>query len=61
MILKKQTTVLALVSATEVLVLVWNETPQLICQYSVVPYQQFKIVITESTIFLHFHQVACSK
>ena len=42
MSLKKQTMVLALVTAAEVLVLVWNETPQLICQYSVVPYQQFK-------------------
>ena len=61
MSLKKQTKVLALVSATEVLVLVWNEIPQLICQYSVVPYQQFKTVIAESTMFLHFHQVACSK
>jgi len=61
MSLKKQTTVLALVTATEVLVLVWNETPQLICQNSVVPDQQFKIVIAEITIFLHFHQVACSK
>ena len=30
-----------LVTATEVLALVWNEIPQLVCQFSVVPYQQF--------------------
>ena len=37
-----------LVTATEVLALVWNEMPQLICQFSVVSYQQFKIVMQKA-------------
>jgi len=40
---------------------IWNElTPQLICQYLIVPSQQFKIVM-QKAVFLHFHQVACGK
>ena len=39
-----------LVTATEVLALVWSEIPQLICQFSVVPYQQFKIVMQKTKL-----------
>ena len=31
--------------SASLLVDIWYETPQLICQYSVVPYQQLKIVM----------------
>jgi len=33
---------------------IWNETPQLICQYSVFPSQQFKIVMQQAKFFPAF-------
>jgi len=31
---------------------IWNETPQLICQYSIVPSQQFKIVMQKAKLLV---------
>ena len=61
MYVKKQTTALALVTASEVLLLVWNETPPTDLSILSSSISTVKDCHAESTIFMHFHQVACSK